>query len=210
MNQGKRNIRNTVIALYGAVVLFIGANSLYVAKLDTAPSWLRSTLSLGLTAHAKSQPRPELTDVDLASLRDFSRLIVEGDITVEIVGADAYKVTFTTPGSNRLRAWHNGDVLRVEAESGGAAGATVLRIEMPELKSLYIKDAKQLILRDVRSAELNVIATNVRAASLQQNRVARWKFYSSEPLEALVDKATLTAGSMQTTGNLTIRYGEVP
>lgn len=208
MNKGKRLIRNTALVICGGVVLFVGLNKLYASAVDTGPQWLRSVASLGLTTHPKPQARPELTELDLASLRDFTRLIVEGDITVEIVGADAYKVTFTSPGSNKLRAWHNGEVLRVEGASGGAAGASVLRIELPELKSLYIKDAKQLILRGVRSAELSVIATNVQAASLQQNQVARWKFYSSAPLEALVDKATLTAGSMQTTGNLAIRYGE--
>ena len=168
------------------------------------------TTWLGLNAHAKPRPRPELSDVDLASLRGFTRLVVKGDLTVEVIGADAYKVTFTAAdgSSRKLRAWQDDETLSLDSADADAAATGVLRIETPQLKSLYVQGAQQLTLRGLRSESVSVVATNVAAARLQQNQVAHWKFFSSAPLEALVDKATLSAGSIQTTGNLAIRYGE--
>jgi hypothetical protein len=209
MNTGKRYLRNTLFALYGGVALFIGLNKLYGSMVAADAPGVSRTTWLGLTAHARPQPRPTLSDADLASLRAFTRLNIEGDFVVEIVGADAYKVTFTAADgrSGKLRAWQGDEVLRLEA-AAESSGTGVLRIETPQIRSIFVQDARQLTLRGLRADSVNIVAINVAAARLQQNQVAHWKFHSSTPLEALVDKATLSAGSIQTTGNLAIRYGE--
>jgi hypothetical protein len=53
-----------------------------------------------------------------------------------------------------------------------------------------------------------VIALNVAAIHLQENAVVRWKLYSNMPMDAQADIATLAAGSVQTSGGLSLRYGE--
>jgi hypothetical protein len=212
MNQGKRYVRNSVLALYGAGVVFVGLNRLYASTLDTqTPQWLRGSLTLGLTEIPKREPPPQLSSADLAALHDFSRLNVGGDFEVEIVGAAQYKVTFTPPpGSNaKIRARQRDDELSLHASDDQEAGGKgVLRIEMPTLERLDVQDASQLTLRGLQAEEVTVNLHNVAAARLQQNQVAHWKIHSSDELEVQVDKSTLSAGSLQTQGNLAIRYGE--
>ncbi len=115
MNQGKRYIRNTVFVLYGTAALYVGMNRLYLSTVDAGtPQWLRSTLSLGLAAAPEPEPAPELKPADVALLRDFTRLSVAGDFTVEVVGAAQYKVSFTMAPDHpmQLRSWQKDGLLR--------------------------------------------------------------------------------------------------
>ncbi len=65
-----------------------------------------------------------------------------------------------------------------------------------------------MTLRGLQAQELSVNARNVAAVRLQENAVGHWKLYSNVPVDVRVDKATLSAGSLQTNGKLAIRYGE--
>ncbi len=209
MNQGIRYLRNTVFGLYGATALFVGLNRLYASTPAQTPQWLRSTMTLGLTTHEEPEPVPAMQPEDLAALRNFSRIRVSGDFIVEIVGASTYKVSFTPAagGKAEIHARQVEDLLSLRAaDDDEEGGKGVLRIEMPMLVRLSAQDVSELTLRGLQAEEVSVSLHNVARARLQQNKVAHWKLYSSEPMEIPVDAATLAAGSLQTQGNLSIRY----
>ncbi|MEO6186967.1 MAG: hypothetical protein ABIP38_02505 [Steroidobacteraceae bacterium] len=212
MNQGKRYVRNTVIGLYGTAVLFVGLNRLYASTLDTqVPQWLRSTMTLGLAVHPEHEPVQAMKAGDLAELRNFRHVRVVGNISVEIVGAEAYRVTFTPASGSKaeIQARQEDDLLSLYA--GGEGGGTgVLRIELPTLVRLSAQDVSELTVRGLQAQDVSVSLHNVAAARLQQNKVAHWKLYSSEALEVPVDATTLASGSLQTQGDLSIRYREEP
>jgi hypothetical protein len=210
MNQGKRYLRNTVYTLFGLLVCYVGMNQLYASTVDagTAP-WLRRTLSLGLVAVAEREPATQLKLADLAQLRDFTRLSVSGELTVEIVGAPQYSVTMSGGADiSQLRSWQNEGLLRLVWVGYPPAADAVLRIETPALSRVDAQVLRQLTLRGITAGELSVYLRDVKSVSLQQNSVARWKLYSSMPLVIPMDKTTLGAGSVQTLGDVAIRYTE--
>ncbi len=81
MKQGKRCIRNTVLALFGISVLVTAAERVYVAVVDEhTPQWLRSVMSLGLAVTDRRDvvartANPQVVDLGDArsSIRSVSR-----------------------------------------------------------------------------------------------------------------------------------------
>lgn len=210
MNQGKRYLRNTVLALYGAGALYFGVNRLYAATIhSTAPQWLGNTTSLGLAYWEKTGSNARyLTDL---ALRDFTRLHLNGRFTVEIVGAPQYQLSFTAADGRTLpldvrqqddRLWLSGFTLNDAAE------AAVLRIETPALVQVDARMLTGLTLRGLQSQELTVDLNDVSAARLLENSVPLWRLRSGLSAEVQVDQATLTAGKLLISGDLAIRYGE--
>jgi hypothetical protein len=210
MNQGERYIRNTVLALCAAAALFFGVNRLFAAVVHSgAPQWLANATSLGLASWAKTRSKARYL-ADLA-LRDFTRLHVAGRFSVEIIGAPQYQLSFTTAEGRPLPldVRQKDDQLWLTGFARGDAAATaVLRIETPALAQLDARKLTGLTLRGLQSPQLAVDLNEVPTARLLENKVAHWTLHSDASAEVQVDKATLAAGKLQTSGDLTIRYGE--
>jgi hypothetical protein len=77
MNPARRAIRNTMLALYGLAIAYVGVNRLHAAVVDAdTPSWLRTTLSLGLDGFSADTPAPAPEEAADQLFRDLTRLNV--------------------------------------------------------------------------------------------------------------------------------------
>lgn len=208
MNPARRDIRNTMLVLCGAAVLYVGVNRLYAAA-DAAPPWLRDALTLGLQAYTTVQPAVARTEADRERVfRDFTRVNVSGGFALEIVGAAAYNVSFSAPeGRAQLRARRSNGQLWLEEDESGGAGLTV-RIESPAVTQVVASGLNGLTLRGLTAPAIDVELQDVAAVRLEQNAVAHWKLASDRPLELQADQATLAAGRLQVSGEVVIRYGQ--
>ena len=81
MKKSRRLIRNTILALNGLMVLYVGVNRLYAVE--------HSTRAPQRTAQA-----------ELAKLRDFSAIEVSGNFGVDVVQDADYSVAFTPPDAS--------------------------------------------------------------------------------------------------------------
>jgi hypothetical protein len=205
----RRDIRNTVLALYGAVLLFVAANRLHAAVVDSdTPRWLRALLSLGLDAYTTAPRTTATGEVADRVFRDFTRLNVSGDFTLEIVGAAEYKVSFAAAqgAARRLGARRKGEELWLKDDAAGDADAGLtVRIETPAITQVVATGLRGVTLRGLQGKQLDVELQDVGWARLQQNAVAHWKLAADEPLDLHVDQATLAAGRLQIVGELVIR-----
>jgi hypothetical protein len=199
MNAGKKLVRNTVFGLWGTAVLFVGLNRLHSGE---AAEGISSFLSLGLRQEREPTPNPQ---IDLASARDFSRLSVRGPLSVEVVGATAYKVTLTPEAgqSPKVRAWLKDGVLHVDGgEAQGLQG--VLRVETPTMNRIDAAN-QRVTVHGLNAPELSLYTYRVGVVRLEQNQVGRWRVFSSEPLDLQVDEATFAAGTWKAFGEVEIR-----
>jgi hypothetical protein len=213
MNQGKRCIHYTVLALLGATLLGTAAERLYQATVDNSkPGWLRSVASLGLVVHRNTVPEPahQMTATateQLASLRGFTRLQVEGDLGVEIISAAEYKVSLapasdrpwsiaTSPGRNGLLAITGGP---------GTEGST-LRVEAPALTSIEATNLRQLAIRGWHTPDLTLRTKNLTDARIEESSVERWTLNAATPVVLQLDTATISAGlDMKYSGQIRVR-----
>lgn len=199
MNAGKKLVRNTVFGLWGTVALFVGLNRLHSGEAAEGAS---SFLSLGLRQERESAPDSQ---IDLTAARDFTRLSVRGPLSVEVVGATAYKVTLTPEAgqSPQVRAWLNDGALHVDGgEAEGVQG--VLRVEVPSLQRIDVAN-QTLTVRGLSAPELSLYTYRGGVARLEQNQVGRWRVFSSGPLDLQVDEATFAAGTLKSIGEVEIR-----
>lgn len=201
MNPGKRYLRNTVFALWGAAAFFVGWNRLYASAGADAPEWRHNLLSLGLRTHEPEKQRPEM---DLATARDFSKVSLFGNFTVEIVGAPQYSVTFTPLAGTtaRTHAYQDHGTLRVHTEDSVTGG--VLHIEVPTLERIDA-NVPQISVRGLQSAEVAIASYRGGVLRLQQNQVKSWRVFSGDPLDVRVDDVTFAAGSIKANGDVVIR-----
>jgi len=201
MNPGKRYLRNTVFALWGAAAFFIAWNRLYASIGTEGPEWKRSLLSLGLRVEQESKPRPEL---DLATAKDFSKVSVYGDFALEIVGSTQYKVTFmSADGSTaKVHAYLDEGYLRVHTEDEVKGGT--LHIEVPTLQRIDA-NVPRITVRGLVAKEVGLYGYRGGVATLQQNHVDSWHLFSGDALDVGVDDATFAAGSIKSNGNVVIR-----
>jgi hypothetical protein len=202
MNPGKRYIRNTVFVMWGAAAAFVGWTRLYAYAVDAdSPPWQRSLLSLGLRQNDEAKPRPEL---DLATARDFSKLSVYGNFTLEVVGAAQYKVTFTAPDGTTAKphVYQDDGYLRVHTEDTVTGGT--LRVEVPTLERIDANVPRTTV-SGLQAKELSLVGYRSGTAILQHNQVENWKLFSGEQFEVRIDDATFAAGSIKSNGDIVIR-----
>jgi hypothetical protein len=201
MNQGKRYILYTVIALCGATVLAMAATRVYMATVDdSTPGWLRSVISLGLAVEKNEIPEPTVqttatTAADLEKLRDFTRIAVNGDLTAEIVSAAEYKVSLTSASSQTwsVATEYQKNGLLALTGGPGTEGA-VLRVEAPLLTSIDAQRLRQLTLRGWQAPTLAVRVKNVASAYLEEGAVGHWVLNAETPVVLQLDKATIAFG----------------
>jgi len=205
----RRDIRNTMLALYGGVLLFVAANRLHAAVVDSdTPEWLRALLSLGLDGYTMIRRSTTPGEAADRVFRDVTRLNVSGDFTVEIIGAAEYKVSFPAAegAARRLRARRKGEELWLQDDAASNAdGGLTVRIETPAITQVVATGLRGVTLRGLQGKHLDVELQDVGWARLQQNAVAHWKLAADEPLDLHVDQATLAAGQLQIVGELVIR-----
>lgn len=217
MKQGRRYIRNTVFALYGATLLAAAAAWLHASVVDAGtPRWLRSTMALGLeVAVEDSGPASGVKPVQVMAvhgLRDRTELVAEGDFAVEVVGARQNRISMTRNGGSVWKSkisvsTEKGSPVRIKADPG-MEGA-VLRIETATFHSIDLRSVSRLTVSGVRMPALSVRMQGVPAVRLRDNAVGRWTLHSDTPVEVLVDNATASAGfDAEASGELTIRHEE--
>lgn len=210
MNQGRRYIRNTVLGLYGALVLFFGVNRLVVAMAGAgAPEWAINTATLGLAYVTRTGSGAQYLSAQ--ALHDFTRVHVRGRFAVEITGGAEYHLSFTAANGRPLPLGvkQEGEQLWLTGlTTGNKAGPALLRIQMPALAALDARLLTGLTLRGLQSPHITVDLNDVSAARLAENKVGQWVLHSDDPAEVQVDKATLAAGEIQVSGAVAIRSGK--
>lgn len=210
MDQGRRHLRNTVFVLYGLTALYFGVNRLQAATVNAgAPQWLSGAASLGL-ASVTTLPR-ETSYVTELALRDFTRLHVAGRFTVEIIGASDRSLSFTAADGTPLplNVRQDGDLLRVRAVTGTSTPETaVLRIEAPALAQIEARLLTGLTLRGLQSPQLRVALDEVATVRLVESRISHLTLHSDLPMDVKVDRATLAAGRLKTSGDLAVLLDE--
>ncbi|MEO8314309.1 MAG: hypothetical protein ABI645_05885 [Pseudomonadota bacterium] len=210
MNQGKRQIRNTLLAVCGITVLIPGATRLYASVVDpNTPMWMSSVLSLGLkVANADVKPQAKaLQVVALGDVREFTQVEIEGAFAVEVIGAQQYRVSMTpAPGrtGNIGAEWNEGGLLRIKG-GAGAAGA-VLRIEVPTLASIDLQGAELLTVRGLQAPVVSLHTKNVKVAEILESKVGTWDMTALTPLDVRMGNGTSSDLNLKVSGKSTISY----
>jgi hypothetical protein len=201
MNPGKRYLRNTVFVLWGVAAAFVGWNRLYAKVAGEDAQGKHSLLSLGLRVEQRSRPRP---DLDLAAAKDFTKLGVRGDFTLEIVGAPQYKVTFTSPdgSTTKVHASMDEGYLHVRTDDDVVGGT--LRVETPRLERID-SNVPRVLVQGLQGKELSLVSYRGGTATLRENQVESWRLFSGQPYEVRVDDITLAAGGIKSNGDVVIR-----
>jgi hypothetical protein len=212
MNQGKRYIRNTMLALLGVTFLGTVANRIYNATVDdNTPGWQRSILSLGLAVENNDIPEPPTkstitTHAELAALRDFNQISVFGDFTVEIVRASEYKVTLTPadqPWHIDTEQYKNG---QLTITGGSVIAGAVLRIETPALVSIGATVVRQLRVLGWQNTDLKILLKSVAEIQVRDSAGGHWTLNAKTPTLLQLDKATALGGfDIKSSGRVSIQ-----
>lgn len=213
MNQGRRRIRYTVIAVAGLTVVMVGAARLHASTVDAGtPQWLRSVMTLGMavsrketiTAESLASKLPRAMTLD--DIRDFTRISVEGDFSVEVVGAPQYKVSLNGVSAEKWALdWgmQSDGLVRIKGGAGTEGG--VLRVETPTLVSIEATGLRQLTVRGVEAPELSLQMKDLTGVRLEENNVGSWIFHSETPVVVQAEGIRTSAGlRIQASGHITI------
>lgn len=146
MKKSKRLLLRTVAALYCMTGLYVGASRAFMEPVDSDPA------------------APRRTAIEqLASLRDFTRIDMESDFSVEVTQRADYSIELIGAADDR------GDLMaRVEAgvlqlRGYGHADGVLVRIGMPQLQQLTA-DFAPLISVSGFSGDALSIRTSTRPA----------------------------------------------
>lgn len=178
-------MRNTVLVLAGAVVLHLGASRLYAGD-----------------DHAAVTKRT--APAELATLRDFTTIEVEGDFSLDVVQGADYSVAFTPSDASegRFYAAVRGDTLQL----GGfrnAPGSRV-RVALPELKKLNAGRVKTLSVSGFEAASVLLEVDTIPQVTLRNNRVGQWRIRASRVADLQIDRASIGAGKVDLAGRATL------
>jgi hypothetical protein len=174
VKRSERLIRGTIVAL---AVLTVG----YVA-------------AVRLQAAARPEGTPVRTSsADLAALRDFKGLQLNGDFSVEIVQGAEYSVTFAPAAESRgdLHAAMRGQTL--ELRGYGNTRESRVRIAMPGIERLDAENIPELTVSGFRAEAVAVQTEGVGQVTLRNNAVREWRVVGAGTKGAVVqvDRATL-------------------
>jgi hypothetical protein len=213
MNQGRRYIRNSVIALLGVTVLLAAISRLYASTVhENTPQWLRTVISLGLQIESRAVTQTGTMQIlDVRNLGAFTGITAEGDFAVEIIAGPVHKVTLVRGDGGH--GWNidvesrNDGVLRFRRESGGAED--VLRIEGPALASIQAHKLRNLTIRGWKAPEFTIRVKDLADIRLEDSAVERWIIQSESPVVVHADKATTSAGlRIHASGQISVRAAD--
>jgi hypothetical protein len=212
VKQGKRYIRNSVLALLGVTVLLAAASRLYASTVDgNTPQWLRWMVSLGLAVEVESKPETVANTMQNVQVRDFgafTAVSVEGDFAVEVIRGPVCKATMVRavggPAWDLSVVKQEDGTLRFQRDAGRAED--VLQIQAPTLTSIHAHDLRQLTLRGWKVSEFTIHVKDVADIRLEDSAVERWILRSETPVMVHADKSTLSAGlTIHASGQISFR-----
>ena len=184
MKRSRLLIRNTLLALSGMVVLYVGINRIY--------------------AVAEPDPVQQRTSAaELAALRDFDSIEVSGDFSVEIVQQAGYSVEFVQPDSSQ------GDFVATRRDAtlvlyGGRNPAVGrVRVAMPALKQVGAHRIPALSVSGFNGDSLSLRMESVPLVVLRNNGIRQWHIVASKG-ELQIDRATFGAGKVDLAGRSTL------
>jgi hypothetical protein len=175
-------MRNTFLVLAGLLVLHVGASRL-----------------LAIDESATSMKRA--TPADLATLRDFTAILVEGDFALEVVQGAEYSVDFAPPNPDERRFYavvHDGTLLLGGFGNGPGSRA---RVTLPALSKLNAGRVEALSVSGFDGEQLSVQAERVRRVTLKNNRVREWRIRAEHVVDLQIDRASISAGKVDLSGH---------
>ena len=186
MKKSRRLIRNTILALNGIVVLYVGANRLYGSEEST-------------------QPLQRTSAAELAMLRDFTAIEVSGDFSVDVVQDAAYSIGITPPeaGKGQLIARMRGDTLVLRGFFN--APATRVRVGMPGLAGVLAHEGVPgLTVSGFTGDSVSLHLAGKPKVVLRNNGVRQWHIFASDSGELQIDKTSIGAGKVDLKGHATL------
>ena len=185
MKRSERLVRNTLLVLGGLLVLHVGASRLYAVD-----------------DHAI--PMERATPAQLATLRDFTAILVEGDFALEVVQGAGYSVEFTppSPGEGRFYAVVHDNTLLLGG-SGNVPGSRA-RVTLPVLNKLNAGRVEALSVSGFDADELSLRTETVQRVTLRNNRVREWQIRSERVVDLQIDHASISAGKVDLSGRATL------
>ena len=185
MKRSRLLIRNTLLALSGMVVLYVGINRLF-AVAEPPPVQQRTSAT------------------ELAALRDFDAIEVSGDFSLDIVQQTGFSVEVAPPDASQ------GDVVATRRESTlvvrgdrNAAGGRV-RVTMPVLRQVSAYRIPALSVSGFTGDGLSLLMEHVPLVVLRGNGIRQWHIVASQKGELQIDKATFSAGKVDLAGHATL------
>jgi hypothetical protein len=178
-------MRNTLLVLGGLLVLHVGASRLYAVD-----------------DHAL--PMERATPPDLATLRDFTAILVEGDFALEVVQGAAYSVEFAppNPGAGRFYAAVRDNTLQLGG-FGNVPGSRA-RVTLPALRKLNVAQVQAVSVSGFEGETLSVEAERVERVTLKNNRVREWQIRAERVPDLEIDRASISEGKVDLSGRATL------
>jgi hypothetical protein len=184
MKKSKRLIRNTILALNGIMVLYVGVNRLYAVSSPAESAQRTST-------------------AELTKLRDFTAIEVNGDFSVDVVQEAGYAVAFTAAANQGdfvasvrgntlvLRGFHNTRNNRV-------------RVALPLLTHLDAELVPVLSIAGFTGTSVSLQLDGTSQVILRNNGIREWHILASEVEELQIDRASFGAGKVDLAGRATL------
>jgi hypothetical protein len=185
MKKSKRLIRNTILALNGMMVLYVGINRLYAVSSPTQAAQRTST-------------------AELALLRDFTAIEVNGDFSVDVVQEADYAVAFAPAAANQgdFVATLRGNTLVLHGFHNTRANRA--RVALPVLTHLDAELVPVLSISGFNGTSLSLQLDGTPQVILRNNGIRQWHIVASEVDELKIDKASLAAGKVDLAGRATL------
>jgi hypothetical protein len=183
MKRNERLIWSTLVGLAGLMVLYVAASRLYAGNRPAAQS---------------------MSAAELATLRDFSIIQVDGDFSVNIVRGASYSVDFTSPDvaqgafSATVR-----DKKLVLYGSRNAPGSRV-RVVSPELTKLTADNAFEISISGFGGAHVTMKLDRIPRMTLRNNSIRYWHIDAGHLHDLKIDRASFSAGKVGLTGHATL------
>lgn len=189
MQKSKRLIRNTILALNGIVVLYVGINRLYAIG-EPIPSAQRTSAA------------------EMAMLRDFSAIEVNGDFGVDIVQDADYSVGFTTPNASQgnLAATVRGHTLILSGFDN--ASTSRVRVALPALMQLQASGVASLSVSGFEGESVSLRLDGASQVILRNNGIRHWHIVVADAGELKVDRVSISSGQFDLAGQITLRVIE--
>ncbi len=187
MQKSKRLIRHTIFALNAIAVLYVGMNRLY----------------------ATGQPSVQRTPAtELATLRDFSSIEVDGDFHVDIAQGANYSVAFTAADASEgnFVAEVRGRTLVLHGSQN--AGANRVSVALPELTQLQATDVSSVAISGFGGEQVSLRLDGTPQVVLRDNHISRWHIAAVDVGELTVDQASIAAARFDLDGDVTLRVAD--
>jgi hypothetical protein len=177
-------MRNTILVMAGLVVMQLGVTRL---SADDQVANVNRT-----------------TPAELATLRDFTSMEVEGDFILDVVRDTGYSVAFTPADANegRFYATVRNNTLRLGGFQNAAGGR--VRVTMPELRKLNAGRVKKLTVTGFDGASVLLEVDTIPQVTLRSNAVQQWQIRADHVDELQIDRASMGAGKVDLAGRITL------